>query len=92
MWEIAALQGTISSFDCCDSLVYVRRADGATITTSHEAFDDLYYVISEFFDAAMKKDCIEYKIINTNGDIVLRNVNGKTRTISMGLFLKIYTI
>lgn len=90
MWEIAALRGRSCEIDFDDEDIYVRRRDGEERKMTFSTFNDLYLILNECLDVALAEDCIFYRVVD--GEVILRNRFGQTKTISMDTFLRMYTI
>lgn len=88
-FELATLKGTIVEFDPCDGMIDIIK-NGERRSITYEQFDDLFFVINEVSDAALKEDCIYYKIVGPG--VLLKNHKGQERLIDMKTFLSTYTI
>lgn len=87
-YGIAALESCVSEFITMDFSIWIyRNCELKEIT--YEQFDDLFYEVSNFFNAALKEDCIFYRFTDDN-KVVVRNRDGEERTISLDLFDRVY--
>lgn len=88
-YEIAVYQGRTVEFDPQDGYISITK-DGISKTMSYDIFEDMFHIINETLDAALKEDCIFYRVID--GDVLIKNYRGDERLISMNTFLSMYTI
>lgn len=87
-FEIAVLRGRVVDFDPCDGMIDIIK-NGVRKSITYEQFDDMFYVINEISDAALKEDCIWY--MDVEDGVLLKNKVGDEMTISIPTFLEIYT-
>lgn len=89
-FEVAVYRGRTVEFDPHDGAIFILKRDEEPRSMTYKQFDDLFYIVNETSDAALKEDCIFYRVVNDG--VVLKNHEGSERFISMDTFLSMYTI
>lgn len=88
-FDVAVTRGCTVEFDPQDGFIFIVK-DGERRRMTYEVFDNLFYILNETMDAALKEDCIFYRVVD--GCILLKNHRGEERLISMERFFSMYQI